>query len=198
VLQREMSFPRLRSLSAEEILAVREVVLQYPYNFAQPPRAQIRWELSDLIHHARYPMARADACDKWGCKFFTIENFPRFLDEASLSEPGYLSPMTIAKLIAYCLNIVESMAEGIPDLTGRTEFNGEDLIDGIDTLAEQADLNEAVRTVSPWRQFMIAVRHPVVRWAVNNAVMNRWGADGFPPEENDQQRSARILNDRQG
>ena len=34
---------------------------------------------------------------------------------------------------------------------------------------------------SPWRHFWIATQHPTVRWAINNATMNRWGASGFSP-----------------
>jgi hypothetical protein len=169
--------PRFRHLSADEILDIRAVSLNFPYNFAQPPQPKIRWSLCDLIDHSRFPMAKADACDKWGLKYFSLENFVRLIDLSQIAHPGYLSPMTVAKLVAYSLQIVESTAESMEALTGHVTYDGEQLVEQIFGLAGDNQLE-----TSPWQQFVTSTRHPTVRWAINNAVMNRWGAEGFAPE----------------
>lgn len=170
--------PRFRHLSADEILDIRAVSLNFPYNFAQPPQPPIRWSLCDLIDHSRFPMAIADPCDKWGLKYFSLESFVRLIDSSQIAHPGYLSPMTVAKLVAYCLQIAESTAESMEALTGRPRYHGEQLIEQIFGLARDNGLETL-----PWQQFVISTRHPTVRWAINNAVMNRWGAEGFAPED---------------
>jgi hypothetical protein len=170
--------PRFRHLSADEILDIRAEPLNFPYNFAQPPQPAICWSLCDLIDHARFPMANADACDKWGLKYFSIESFVQLIDSSQVAQPGFLSPITIAKLIAYCLQIVESVAESMEALTGRATFNGEQLVEQIFRLAQNHSIE-----ISPWQQFVTGTRHPTVRWAINNALMNRWGAEGIAPEK---------------
>ena len=170
--------PRFRHLSADEILDIRAVSLNFPYNFAQPPRPPIQWSLCDLIDHSRFPMARADACDKWGLKYFSLESFVRLINSSQIAHPGYLSSMTVAKLVAYCLQIAESTGESMEALTGRARYHGEQLIEQIFGLARANRLETL-----PWRQFVTSTRHPTVRWAINNAVMNRWGAEGFVPQD---------------
>jgi hypothetical protein len=63
-------------------------------------------------------------------------------------------------------------------LTGRARYHGEQLIEQIFGLARDNRLE-----TFPWQQFVTGTRHPTVRWAINNAVMNRWGAEGFAPED---------------
>lgn len=102
----------------------------------------------------------------------------RFIEARQISAPGYLSAVTVAKLIAYCLQIAESTSESMPTLRGVSEFDGEDLLSQIAQLQKTEMVG--VEELSPWNHFLIAVKHPVVRWAVNNAVMNRWGARAYP------------------
>jgi hypothetical protein len=169
-----------RALSADEILALRELQLNYPYNFAEPPYPQIRWELFELIDHARFPIAMADTCDKWHCKAISSENFFRVLDQDRLAEPGFLSALTIGKLVCYCLLVAESTSESSPAVTEGAELGADTLLERIRVNADH--LSPGIEEYSPWRQFFVAVRHPVVRWAVNNALMNRWGAKLYPIE----------------
>jgi hypothetical protein len=159
-------------------LAIREVRLNYPYNFAQPPSPEIRWSLADLIDHARFPMSRLDPCDKWAIQDFSLENFLRVLDAKRIGEPGYLAPVTVAKVIAYGLQIAESTTETMNVAGVRQTWTGENIVAQIRALADAALIDD---DLSPWRHFWLATRHPTVRWAINNALMNRWGAVGFPP-----------------
>jgi hypothetical protein len=170
--------PPLEHLTSDQILAIRDVRLNFPYNFAQPPSPEIRWSLADLIDHARFPMARLDPCDKWDIQDFSMENFLRVLDPKRMSEPGYLAPTTVAKVIAYGLQIAESTTETMEVLAGLQTWTGEDILAQIRSLADAALIDNEF---SPWRHFWIATQHPTIRWAINNAMMNRWGATGFPP-----------------
>jgi hypothetical protein len=163
---------RVRTLNAEETLNIQAVHLNYPYNFAQPPTDGFVWTLLDLINHSRFPVASLDIADKWNVPFFSLENFLRLIEPSRLSEPGYASPLTVAKLISYCLQILESTAESMLALNGNEAFDGEDLFTQIERLADHSRIDALL---CPWNHFWIATRHPTVRWAINNAVMNRWG-----------------------
>ena len=170
--------PSFEHLTPDQILAIRDVRLNFRYNFAQPPFPEIRWSLADLIDHARFPMARLDPCDKWGIRDFSLENFLQVLDAERIREPGYLAPVTIAKVSAYGLQIAESTTETMEALMGSKTWTGEDILAQIRNLADATLIDDAF---SPWRHFWIATQHPTVRWAINNAMMNRWGASGFAP-----------------
>jgi hypothetical protein len=172
----EPSGSPLPALSAEEMLKIRSIPLNFSYNFAQPPKPVIQWTLLDLIEHSRFPMAQLDAADKWAIENFSMENFSRLIDSESISEPGSISARTVAKLVSYALQIVESTAESMESLGGVSTFNGDDLFAQLERLSDELPLDDGL---SPWRHFWIATKHPTVRWAVNNAVMNRWGAQGF-------------------
>jgi hypothetical protein len=172
----EPSLPRLHPLSAEEVLNIRSIHLNFPYNFAQPPEPTIQWTLLDLIDHSRFPMAQLDAADKWAIQSFSVDNFSRLIEPESIGEPGSISALTVAKLVSYALQIVESTAESMEALGGHSLFNGDDLFAQLERLSDELPLDDEL---SPWRHFWIATKHPTVRWAVNNAVMNRWGANGF-------------------
>jgi hypothetical protein len=165
-------------LSADEILALRDLQLNYPYNFAEPPYPAIHWQLFELIDHASFPFAKTDACDKWGCKEISPENFFYTLDRDRLGEPGFLSALTVGKLVCYCLLIAESTSESFHTVAEGVELRGDTLLERIRLNAEH--LSPGIEEYSPWRQFFAAVRHPIVRWAVNNAMMNRWGAELYP------------------
>jgi hypothetical protein len=167
-----------RALSADEILALRELRLNYPYNFAEPPYPEIRWELFELIDHARFPVARMDTCDKWNCREITPENFSQVLDQKRLAEPGFASALTIGKLICYCLLVAESTSESFHAVAEGVDLRADTLLARIQLNAEH--LSSGIEEYSPWRQFFVAVRHPIVRWAVNNALMNRWGTELYP------------------
>jgi len=77
------------TLSADEILALRELQLNYPYNSPNRLIPQFGGNYFELINHARFPVARADTCDKWNCKAISPENFFQVLDRDRLAEPGF-------------------------------------------------------------------------------------------------------------
>ena len=163
----------------EEASTIQGIPLNYGYNFAEPPYPKIAWSLLDLVSHARFPMSRTDLCDKWNYREITTENFPLVVDPDRISEPGFLSVRTVAKLIGYCLLIAEATAESLPALTGAPVFFADDIMPAI--ADHRREFGPALGENSPWAHFLIAARHPIVRWGVNNALMNRWGTKGYPP-----------------
>ena len=166
-------------LYPEEAAIIQAIPLNYSYNFAEPPYPKIRWTLLDLVSHARFPVCRTDLCDKWNYREITAENFPLVVDRDRVSEPGFLSARTVAKVISYCLLIAESTAESIPALSGRTDFFADTIMEAI--VEHRRDFGFRLGENSPWAHFLIAARHPTVRWGVNNALMNRWGTKEYPP-----------------
>ena len=169
---------RFRELSGDELIEISRITLNFPYNFAEPPVPSIRWGLADFLAHARFPLARTDACDKWRCECLSIDNYCRFISERTIGDPGGLSAVTVAKVIAYCLEIAEVTAEAMVRAGRQTDLGGEVLLKEIVRLRDL--YRGALAELSPWRHFFISVRHPVVRHGVNNAMMNRWGARGYP------------------
>jgi hypothetical protein len=95
-----------------------------------------------------------------------------------LDEPRFLSALTVGKLVCYCLLVAESTSESFHTVTEGVELRADTLLERIRLNAEYLSLG--IEEHSPWHQFFVAVRHPVVRWAVNNALMNRWGAEHYP------------------
>ena len=166
-------------LYPEAASTIQAISFNYSYNFAEPPYPKISWTLLDLVSHARFPMSRTDLCDKWNYREITAENFPLVLDPDRVSEPGFLSARTVAKAISYCLLIAESTAESLPALSGKTEFFADTIMEAI--VDHRRDFGSSLGENSPWTHFLIAARHPTVRWAINNALMNRWGTKQYPP-----------------
>jgi hypothetical protein len=163
----------------EEASTIQGMPLNHRYNFAEPPYPKIAWTLLDLVSHARFPMSRTDLCDKWNYREITAENFPLVVDPDRISEPGFLSARTVAKLISYCLLIAESTAESLPALTGNAGIFADHIMAVI--VDHGREFGSMLGENSPWTHFVIAARHPIVRWGVNNALMNRWGTQEYPP-----------------
>jgi hypothetical protein len=166
-------------LYPEEAATIQTISFSYSYNFAEPPYPKINWTLLDLVSHARFPMCRTDLCDKWNYREITAENFPLVVDPDRVSEPGFLSARTVAKVIGYCLLIAESTAESLPALSVKTDFFADTIMEAI--VDHRRDFGSRLGENSPWAHFLIAARHPIVRWGINNALMNRWGTKEYPP-----------------
>jgi hypothetical protein len=162
-----------RDLTADELLEIQAISLNYPYNFAEPPNPEIHLALVGFIANERFPFARADAFDKWEVQTVSAEALEHFLESNRVVEPGYLSALTTAKLIAFCLQIVEATNEALPELKGIAKPVGEDLMELMAELCSKTD--EAGGLASPWKKFFLCTKNPVIRRGVNNAMINRWG-----------------------
>ncbi len=174
----ERPVARYRELTADELIEISRVPLNFPYNFAEPPRPTLRWGLVDFLDHARFPFARQDPCDKWGVTCLSSDNFLRFLSGEGWTSPGGLSAVTVAKAIAYGLEITEVTASAWPAWRP-VPPDSENLLAEVKALGETCLSDHP--EISPWRHFFEAAKHPVIRQGLNNALTNRWGVPGCPP-----------------
>ena len=164
-------------------MSVRMIAGQtrHPYDFGAEPDSKIHISLEDFIQswEAAFPFAQADVLDRWEVKLLNAEVFNHYIDRSKLAVPGTLSAATTAKVIAYCLLIMEAEHEALQ--AARVEslrFERPDAQEVVDSLAARA------RRVRPKKeatqldhsvQFCEAVRNPVVKAGVNNAAVHRWG-----------------------
>ncbi len=177
---RATDLPAVRRSTAEELQVIRRVALRtgHPYNFGPAPNPKTHTSLEEFIQswESTHPFASADVVDKWNLESLNAETFDRFIDRANLAVPGYLSAVTTAKLIAYCLLIMEAEHEALQAYRLRTlQFVRPDAQDVVNSLAARARAAKPGSSLDHSRQFADAVRNPVVEAGVNNAAVNRWG-----------------------
>ena len=178
---RKRSLPKLTTVTDEQVTEINRIHFSFPYNFASPPRPGTKTALAEFIrdYEKEFPYALRDLVDKLKLDSFSAESFDHHIDRNLLATPGHLSAVTVAKLIHYCLLILESEAEMIA--WERIDF-------GIPRVPDAHEIARVVaakvnryenRTKIPEYdhvgQFLSAVKHPIVGRAVSNAAINRWG-----------------------
>jgi hypothetical protein len=181
VPNRKRSLPKLTTVTDEQVTEINRIHFSFPYNFASPPRPGTKTALAEFIrdYEKEFPYALRDLVDKLKLDSFSAESFDHHIDRNLLATPGHLSAVTVAKLIHYCLLILESEAEMIA--WERIDF-------GIPRMPDAHEIARVVaakvnryenRTKIPEYdhvgQFLSAVKHPVIGRAVSNAAINRWG-----------------------
>jgi hypothetical protein len=181
VPNRKRSLPKLTTVTDEQVTEINRIHFSFPYNFASPPRPGTKTALAEFIrdYEKEFPYALRDLVDKLKLDSFSAESFDHHIDRNLLATPGHLSAVTVAKLIHYCLLILESEAEIIA--WERIDF-------GIPRMPDAHEIARVVaakvnryenRTKIPEYdhvgQFLSAVKHPVIGRAVSNAAINRWG-----------------------
>jgi hypothetical protein len=181
VPNRKRSLPKLTTVTDEQVTEINRIHFSFPYNFASPPRPGTKTALAEFIrdYEKEFPYALRDLVDKMKLDSFSAESFDHHIDRNLLATPGHLSAVTVAKLIHYCLLILESEAEMIA--WERIDF-------GIPRMPDAHEIARVVaakvnryenRTKIPEYdhvgQFLSAVKHPIVGRAVSNAAINRWG-----------------------
>ena len=96
-----------------------------------------------------------------------------------LATPGHLSAVTVAKLIQYCLLILESEAEMVrwrrTDSGVRSMPDAQDIANAIAIKANQYRDRDKIPDYDYIAQLLAAVKHPIVGKGVSNAAINRWG-----------------------
>ena len=172
----------LRRLTPEDLASVRIVAGQarHPYNFGPAP-ANEHTALEEFLQNweETFPFAQADVLDKWTVEALNAEAFNHYIDRGKLTVPGMLSARTTAKLIVYCLLIMEAEHQAIQATWLKAlRFVRPDAQDVVDSLAARATQAEPRTTgfeLDYGAQFSDAVRNPVIQAGVNNAAVNRWG-----------------------
>lgn len=181
---REQSLPKLTTVTGEQVTEINRIHFNFPFNFAPAPGSGTKTTLAEFVrdYEREFPYATQDLIDKLRLESFSAESFDHHVDRNLLATPGYLSPVTVAKLIHYCLLILESEAEMIT--WGRMDRGVPGMPDAHDiacAVAAKVNLYPDHRKIPEYDylgQFLSAVKHPIIDRAVSNAAINRWGVSG--------------------
>jgi hypothetical protein len=169
-------------LDDEELASVRLIAARepHPYNFAACD-SMGRLSLEDFLREFQetFPFAQTDILDKWNVPSFNADSFNHYIDRAQLTMPGTLSAKTTAKLIVYCLRIMEAeheilQADWVRSLR-RVRTDAQDVVNSLSARAGRVIAIKAGSELDYSLQFCAAVRNPVVQAGVNNAAVHRWG-----------------------
>jgi hypothetical protein len=181
VANRKQSLPKLTAVTAEQVTEINRIHFKYSYNFGPPPNPGSKATLAEFIRdqEAEYPYAALDLVDKLKLDSFGPESFDRHIDRNMLATPGHLSAVTVAKLIQYCLLILESEAEMIrwqrTDRGVTSMPDAQDIANAIGIKANQYQHRDKIPEYDYIAQLLAAVKHPIVGKGVSSAAINRWG-----------------------
>jgi hypothetical protein len=181
VPNRERSLPKLTTVTGQQVTEISRIHFNFPYNFGPAPGPGPKTTLAEFLrdYESEFPYAVQDLIDKLELDSFSAESFDHHIDRNLLATPGYLSAVTVAKLIQYSLLILECEAEmmtwvridrGVPGTPDAQDIAG--------AVADKVNLYENPHKIPEYDylgQFLSAVRHPIVGRAVSNAAINRWG-----------------------
>jgi hypothetical protein len=187
VPNKKRRLPKITPVTEQQLTEINRISFNFSYNFAPAPRPATKVTLAEFIRDcaADFPHSVRDFVDKLNLDFISAESFEHHFDRKLLATPGYLSAVTVAKLIHYCLQILESEAEilmwdridhgvrGMPD--------ARDIANALAAKANRYKSPDRIPEYDHVGQFLVAVKHPVIGKAVSNAAINRWGAGDMPP-----------------
>jgi hypothetical protein len=178
---RKQSLPKLTAVTAEQVTEINRIDFKFSYNFGPPPNPESKATLAEFIRdqETEYPYAALDLVDKLRLDSFGPESFDRHIDRNMLATPGHLSAVTVAKLIQYCLQILESEAEMLSwqrtDRGVTSMPDAQDIAKAIEIKANQYKDRDKIPEYDYVAQFLAAVKHPIVGKGVSSAAINRWG-----------------------
>lgn len=178
---RKRSLPKLTAVTAEQATEINRIHFEYSYNFGPPPNPEAKATLAEFIRdqEAEYPYAALDLVDKLKLDSFGPESFDRHIDRNMMATPGHLSAVTVAKLIQYCLLILESEAEMVrwqrTDRGMTSVPDAQDIANAIAIKANRYKDRDKIPEFDYIAQFLAAVKHPIVGKGVSSAAINRWG-----------------------
>ncbi len=173
--------PRLTAVTDEQLTEINRLHFDFPYNFGSPPGPATKTTLSQMVrdYEKEFPYAPRDLVDKLKLDSFSAESFDRHIDRDLLGTAGHLSAVTVAKLIHYCLLILESEAEMITwariDRGVRGMPDANDIANAVANKVNRYQRPQKIHEYDYVGQFLSAVKHPIVARAVSNAAINRWG-----------------------
>ena len=181
VPNKKRSLPKLTTVTGEQVTEISRLHFNFPYNFGPAPRPGTKTTLAEFVRdcESEFPYAIRDLVDKLKLETFSAESFDHHIDRELLATPGHLSAVTVAKLIHYCLLILESEAEMIASARIDQGASGTpDARDIAGAVAAKVNRYESLLEIPEYdhlAQFLSAVKHPIVGRAVSNAAVNRWG-----------------------
>jgi len=173
--------PKLTAVTDEQVTEINRIHFNFPYNFGPTPGPVTKITLAEFVrdYEKEFPYAIQDLVDKLKLDSFGAESFDHHIDRSLLATPGHLSAVTVAKLIHYCLMILESEAEMITSARidrGRAGApDAHDIANGVAAKVNRYENCHQIPEYDHVGQFLFAVQHPIVGRAVSNAAINRWG-----------------------
>jgi hypothetical protein len=181
VTNKKRSLPKLTTVTGEQLMEINRIHFNFPYNFGPAPRPGTKTTLAEFVRdcECEFPYAIQDLVDKLKLETFGAESFDHHIDRQLLATAGHLSAVTVAKLIHYCLLILESEAEIITSARIDRGLSGTpDAHDIASAVAAKVNRYESCLKIPEYdhlAQFLSAVQHPIIGRAVSNAAVNRWG-----------------------
>lgn len=178
---RKQPLPKLTAVTDEQAAEINRIHFNFPYNFGPVPKPETKTTLAEFVreHEKLFPYAIRDLIDKLRLSSFSVESFDHHIDRNLLSTPGHLSAVTVAKLIQYCLLILESEAEILTwtriDRGVRGAPDAHDIANAVAAKVSRYENHSEIPAYDHVVQFLSAVKHPIVGRAVSNAAINRWG-----------------------
>jgi len=175
------SLPNLTAVTGEQVTAINRIHFSFPYNFGPTPNPGTKTTLAEFVrdYESEYPYAIQDLVDKLKLESFSAESFDHHIDRNLLATAGHLSAVTVAKLIHYCLLILDSEAEMITWARIDRGMSGTpSACDIAGAVAAKVNRYENCHEIPEYDhigQFLAALKHPIVGRAVSNAAINRWG-----------------------
>src|SRR5271157_5076474 len=163
---RKQPLPKLTAVTAEQATEINRIDFKYSYNFGPPPNPASKATLAEFIRDqaAEYPYAALDLVDKLKLDSFGPESFDRHIDRNMMATPGHLSAVTVAKLIQYCLLILESEAEMVmSQRTNRSVAHRPDAREIANAIAikmSQYQDQDGIPEYDHAAQLLAAVKHP--------------------------------------
>jgi hypothetical protein len=168
-------------VTAEQLTEINLIHFAFPYNFAPAPGPETKVGLAEFIrdYEKEFPYASQDLIDKLELASFSAESFDHHIDRNLLGTPGHLSAITVAKLVHYCLLILESEAEMITwariDRGVPGALDAHDLANEVAAKINRYKDSTEIPEYDHVGQFLSAIKHPIIGRAVSNAAINRWG-----------------------
>jgi hypothetical protein len=190
VANKKRTLPKLTSVTVEQATEINRIHFKYSYNFGPPPKPETKATLAEFIRdqETEYPYAALDLVDKLKLDCLGAESFDRHIDRNLLATPGHLSAVTVARLIQYCLLILESEADIVrsqqADMGVASIPDAQDIANVIAIKVNQYKDRDRIPEYDHIAQLLAAVKHPIVGRGVSNAAINRWGMGerkGDPP-----------------
>jgi len=174
--------PKLTPVTDEQVAEINRMHFSFPYNFGAAPSSGTKTTLAEHVRDCEkeFPYATQDLVDKLKIESLSAEAFDRHIDRNLLATPGHLSAVTVAKLIHYCLLILESEAEMMTwKRLDQSVPGAPDACDIANSVAAKMNRYKDPSKIPEYDhlgQFLSAVKHPIVGRGVSHAAINRWGA----------------------
>jgi hypothetical protein len=183
VPKRKRLLPKLTVVTGAQVTEINRIHFNFPYNFGPAPGTGTKTTLTEFLTDSEqeFPYAIQDLVDKLKIDSFSAESFNHHIDRNLLATPGHLSAVTVAKLIHYCLLIMESEAEvitwvridrGVPGTPDARDIAG--------AVAAKVNRYLSCQEIPEYDHvghFLSAIKHPIVGKGVANAAINRWGSN---------------------